>query len=213
MKIHLVVDADTLPLQSERCWRLGLIVHELVTNSVRHASFDHGNGEIKIQLTRTGELVNCGVSDIGSGSARVKLGCGLKIVDDLVNSLGGRFGHHFGPDSTSFALAFPLTERELRANRASGNVAVNRGGNVYAGAYNGGGYGHYGRGGGYGYYGRGYWGSYAAGVATGAAAASGYSRSYAYADWWLLLHLHLQETCLQARSGLSRILSYRVSVH
>ena len=118
MNIHLVLSADTLPMESERCWRLALSVYELVTNAVRHACFDGRDGEIKIKLMRAGSWVNCRVTDNGSGLGRIKSGRGLRIVSDLAKSLGGRLDHTFGTTWTSFALDFPLTLREQRANRA-----------------------------------------------------------------------------------------------
>src|SRR6476469_3705157 len=42
MNIHLLLSIDTLPMESERCWRLALAVYELVTNAVRHACFEGG---------------------------------------------------------------------------------------------------------------------------------------------------------------------------
>jgi two-component sensor histidine kinase len=118
MNIHLLLSADMLPLESERCWRLALAVYELVTNAVRHACFDGRDGEIKIKLMRAGSWVNCRVTDNGSFLGRIKPGRGLRIVGDLAKSLGGRMGHTFGTTSTSFALDFPLTQREQHANRA-----------------------------------------------------------------------------------------------
>jgi two-component sensor histidine kinase len=118
MNIHLLLSADTLPLESERCWALTLAVNELVTNAVRHACFDGRDGEIKVKLMRAGSWVNCRVTDNGSGLGRIKLGRGLRIVGDLAKSLGGRIGHTFGTTWTSFALDFPLTQREQHANRA-----------------------------------------------------------------------------------------------
>jgi two-component sensor histidine kinase len=118
MNIHLVLSTDTLPLESERCWRLALAVYELVTNAVRHACFDGRDGEIKIKLMRAGSWVNCRVTDNGSALGRIKLGRGLRIVGELTKSLGGRIGHTFGATWTSFALDFPLTQREQHANRA-----------------------------------------------------------------------------------------------
>jgi two-component sensor histidine kinase len=47
MNIHLLLSADMLPLESERCWRLALAVYELVTNAVRHACFDGRDGKSK----------------------------------------------------------------------------------------------------------------------------------------------------------------------
>lgn len=118
MNIHLLLSTDTLPLESERCWRLALAVYELTTNAVRHACFDSRDGKIKIKLMLAGSWVNCRVTDNGSGSARIRPGRGLRIVGDLAKSMGGRMGHTFGPTSTSFVLDFPLTQRELHANRA-----------------------------------------------------------------------------------------------
>jgi len=118
MNIHLLLSADTLPLESERCWRLALVVYELVTNAVRHACFDGRDGEIKIKLMRAGSWVNCRVTDNGSGLGRIKPGRGLRIVAELAESLGGRMGHTFGTTWTSFTMDFPLTQREQHANRA-----------------------------------------------------------------------------------------------
>jgi two-component sensor histidine kinase len=118
MNIRLVLSIDTLPLESERCWRLALAVYELVTNAVRHACFDGRDGEIKIKLMHAGSWVNCRVTDNGSSLARIKPGRGLRIVGDLARSMGGRMGHTFGTTSTSFVLDFPLTQREQHANRA-----------------------------------------------------------------------------------------------
>jgi two-component sensor histidine kinase len=115
--IHLLLSAETLPLQSERCWRLALAVYELVTNAVRHACFDGREGEIKIELMRTGSWVNCRVTDNGSGLGRIKLGRGLRIVGQLASSLGGRIDRTAGATWNSFSLDFPLTKREQRANR------------------------------------------------------------------------------------------------
>jgi hypothetical protein len=88
----------------------------LVTNAVRHACFDGRDGEIKIKLMCTRSC--CWVSDNGSGLGRIKPGRGLRIVSELANSLGGKMSQTFSATSTSFALEFPLTQREQHANRA-----------------------------------------------------------------------------------------------
>jgi hypothetical protein len=93
-------------------------VHELVTNAVRHACFDDRDGEIRIKLMRAGSRVSCRITDNGSGLGRIKVGRGLRIVGDLAKSLDGQIDHGFGARWTSFSLAFPLTLREQRANRA-----------------------------------------------------------------------------------------------
>ncbi len=118
MNIHLVLSVETLPLQSDRCWRLTLAVYELVTNAVRHASFDGREGEIRIELLRTGSWLNCRVTDNGSRLGRIKPGRGLRIVSDLAASLGGRIDRSSGSLRNSFSLDFPLTQCERQANRA-----------------------------------------------------------------------------------------------
>jgi two-component sensor histidine kinase len=118
MNIRLALVTESLPLQPERCRRIGLIVHGLVTDAARNACFEERNGEITIKLTRTGGLVNCVVLDNGSRSARGTAGCGLRISNDLANGLAGRVERGFGTDFTSIVLSFPLTERERQANRA-----------------------------------------------------------------------------------------------
>jgi two-component sensor histidine kinase len=116
MNIRLVLAAEVLRLEPDRCWRLGLLVHELITNSARHASFDKQSSEIKIELRRSGALVNCIVSDNGSGSAVVRPGHGLSIVNELGKSLGGRIEYASGAGCRSFVLIFPLTKREEKGN-------------------------------------------------------------------------------------------------
>jgi len=116
--VHLSFQADTLPLEPERCWRLGMALHELVTNSARHACFDGRAGEIKIKLSLRDRVVNCIIADNGSLSTRLKPARGLGLVRDLIKSLGGRLEYGFGPEYSSFLLVFVLTERERRANRA-----------------------------------------------------------------------------------------------
>src|ERR1700747_2302410 len=64
-KIDLVLTASPLRLQSKRCWRLGMIVFELMTNATRHA-FGNGTGQVRIELSRAGKLVECSVVDNGS---------------------------------------------------------------------------------------------------------------------------------------------------
>ena len=119
LNIQLTFKGESVPLQPERCWRLGLIIHELVTNATKHACFDGRAGTIKIKLARTETLVNCVVADNGSVSTRDGhgQGQGLRIINDLAKRLGGRLEHGVGADFRSVVMAFPLTEGECQANR------------------------------------------------------------------------------------------------
>jgi two-component sensor histidine kinase len=116
--VHLSFQADTLPLEPERCWRLGMAVHELMMNAARHACFDGRAGEIKLKVSLAHPVVKCIVADNGTLSARLKPARGLGLVRDLAKSLGGRLEYGSGSEYSSFLLVFLLTEREGRANRA-----------------------------------------------------------------------------------------------
>ncbi|WP_312017221.1 sensor histidine kinase [Bradyrhizobium jicamae] len=126
MNIRLAVATESLPLQPERCRRLGLIVHALVTNAATHACFEARTGEIKIKLTRIGALVNCVVLDNGSRPSRSAAGRGLRLSNDLARGLGGRVEHGFGDEFTSVVLSFPLAARERQANGAMAKRRIMR---------------------------------------------------------------------------------------
>jgi len=120
LSIQLTLKGDGLPLQPERCYQFGLIVHELVTNAAKHACFDGRAGKIRIKLARRDGLVNCVVSDNGSAATRVRheQRQGLRIVGDLARSLGGRIEQGAGTDFRSVVLSFALTQRERQASCA-----------------------------------------------------------------------------------------------
>jgi two-component sensor histidine kinase len=105
-KIRLVLSAQSIPLQAERCRRLGMILYELIINAARHAFVD-SSGEIRVAIWRDGAFVKCSVRDSGSAAVNIQLGRGLKIVDALSKALGGRFRQTLGPQGSKALLVFP----------------------------------------------------------------------------------------------------------
>lgn len=105
--IELVLVADPLQMQSERCWKLGIIVSELIMNSVRHAFHDCG-GRIQIELSNAGPYLQCCVIDDGSSQESAAPGQGLKIIEALTKELDGEIVHRFGAEGTASTLVFPL---------------------------------------------------------------------------------------------------------
>ena len=126
LNIQLTFRGESLPLQPERCWRLGLVVNELVTNVIKHARFEGRAGEITIKLAQREGVVNCVVTDNGSAFPCGRQGQGLRIIRDLAKGLGGRIEHGLGADFRSVVLSFLLSERERKANgaRASRHEAL-----------------------------------------------------------------------------------------
>jgi two-component sensor histidine kinase len=104
--IELLLAVPAFHMNSERCWRLGLIVSELITNAERHA-FRNGGGLIRVELLPSLSFVECLVTDNGMGEANTRPGHGLKIVEALAKSLGGTIDQRFGPRGATAVLIFP----------------------------------------------------------------------------------------------------------
>jgi two-component sensor histidine kinase len=115
LTIRVLFSSDNLRLEGERCWKLGLIVSELLTNVARHAQFDARDPELRVELMLVGDIVKCRVSDNGSAPEPVRRGRGLSIIGELASSLGGRVHTSCADDGSFFLLSFPLTEAEQRA--------------------------------------------------------------------------------------------------
>jgi two-component sensor histidine kinase len=104
--IELRLVAPRLEMNSERCWGLGLIVSELITNAERHA-FHNSGGLIRVELLPSLSYVECRVMDNGTSEANGRPGHGLKIVEALAQSLGGTIDQRFGPHGATAVLIFP----------------------------------------------------------------------------------------------------------
>jgi two-component sensor histidine kinase len=124
--MRVLFSADELRLEGERCWKLGLIVSELLTNVARHAQFDDRHPESRVELMLAGNVVKCGVSDNGSAPEPIRRSRGLTIIGELADSLGGRVHTSCAAEGSSFLLTFPLTEAERRAAGATHVVQLKR---------------------------------------------------------------------------------------
>ena len=104
---------------------LGIIVNELVSNSLKHAFTENQEGEIQIRLCREEEksetnsethesLFNLTISDNGKGIPEgIELesleSLGLQLVIALVDQLDGEIDIKRGP-GTEFRIAFKIAE-------------------------------------------------------------------------------------------------------
>ena len=105
--IKIVVGAQPIVLASERCWMLGMIVNELITNAARHA-FNGRRGTIRVGLVESRGLALCIVSDNGRNSGEARPQGGLKIIRSLAESLGGHFSQEFGPHGSAAIVTLPV---------------------------------------------------------------------------------------------------------
>jgi hypothetical protein len=105
--IEIVLSAEPLQLRSEQCWRLGMIVAELIINSSRHA-FGDGGGTIRIELSSLGTFAQFRFVDDGTPKHSSTAGQGLKIIDALALALNGEIVHRSESDGTTSILIFPI---------------------------------------------------------------------------------------------------------
>ena len=111
--IDLVLVEIPLRLRSEQCWKLGMVIAELIMNSMRHA-FDDGGGTIQIQMSASGPFAHCCVMDNGVSRGPLQLGQGLAIVDALARDLNGRIDHQFEVGGAKSILSFPINGEASR---------------------------------------------------------------------------------------------------
>jgi two-component sensor histidine kinase len=102
----LLVESEPQFLSAESCWKLGLAVSELITNSCRHA-FGPVGGIIRIELSKDGPMVTCCVCDNGRNQGKRQVGQGLKLMQSLVQSVGGTLDYGFGERGAITLISMP----------------------------------------------------------------------------------------------------------
>jgi two-component sensor histidine kinase len=102
----LLVESEPQILAAESCWKLGLAVSELITNSSRHA-FGPAGGVIRIELSKDGPMVTCCVCDNGRNRDKRPAGQGLRLMQSLVQSVGGTFDFRFGERGAITLISMP----------------------------------------------------------------------------------------------------------
>ena len=106
--IIVEVQADEISVPIEHAVPVGLIVNELLTNSVKHV-FGREGGAIRVEL-QTGPdqgEIRLTVSDNGSGIDPTKpQGSGLKLINALARQLRGKVDHKSSSKGTSVCVVF-----------------------------------------------------------------------------------------------------------
>jgi two-component sensor histidine kinase len=107
MGIELEFVSHSLSIDSEQCWRMGMIIFELVTNAANHA-FRDIPGTIRVEVVNLGSTIRCCVRDDGIAASPQPLpGEGLRIIEALTQELRGRFDQLFGATGSVSTLTFP----------------------------------------------------------------------------------------------------------
>lgn len=91
-------------LDLDRAVPLGLVVNELVTNSIKHAFRQDRDGVISISLERDGEDLVLAVGDTGQGrpaDAPAGSGMGTRLIEGLSRQVGATIETRAGPGVTT----------------------------------------------------------------------------------------------------------------
>jgi two-component sensor histidine kinase len=103
IKLHLV--GRPLQIDSECCWRLGMIVCELVAHLSRACA--ESEGEIVIEIYESAGTLNCEVRDnISTMSQSIETEHGLRIIHGLLVDLHGDIEQRFETGGSTTHLAF-----------------------------------------------------------------------------------------------------------
>ncbi len=109
-RITLALDLARVSLSIDQAIPSGLIVNELLTNSLKYA-FPEERGEVRVALDLApGSLIRLTVSDTGRGlppdfESRRTASLGLQLVADLARQLMGSLDIH--PKPATFTITFP----------------------------------------------------------------------------------------------------------
>ncbi|RYY15918.1 MAG: sensor histidine kinase, partial [Chitinophagaceae bacterium] len=103
--IDITVDAP-VSVTSRIAEKIGLIVNEVITNSIKYAFPVDGKGKIKINGRGTGRNYELKIADNGTGIPRDRpVNFGLKMIAGLSKEIDGQFNFH-NDNGTVFTLLF-----------------------------------------------------------------------------------------------------------
>ncbi|MFZ4617453.1 MAG: ATP-binding protein [Rectinemataceae bacterium] len=109
--ISVVTEMEEVVVSAKRAAPIGLIVKELITNSLKHAFPGGRKGTVWLSLRRGPELAILELRDDGVGlpsgfSPSSSSGMGIKLVTGRAREAGARFAITGSPGGTSSFLEF-----------------------------------------------------------------------------------------------------------
>jgi two-component sensor histidine kinase len=110
--VERVYHVQSLRLELEIAIPCGLIISELITNSIKHAFTGREKGGLSIETGMQGDEAFIRIADDGPGFSSSqansrKTGIGLEIIDSLVDQIGGRLVRERGPGASCLLLFKP----------------------------------------------------------------------------------------------------------
>lgn len=109
--LEIEVDAEPVKIPIDRAVPAGLVVNELVTNSIKYAFGHNGAGRIKVQFAMVANLSEgcVVVEDNGKGmQLPPKKGRGLTFVEGFAQQIQGRLEYAKVETGSRTTLCFPV---------------------------------------------------------------------------------------------------------
>lgn len=111
LKVAVEKRIGNFRLASKTLFLLGIVINELMTNSLKYAFAGRENGTIGLSLEEKGGEIRLVIKDDGNGlSTPVKKeprsGFGFELVEMITQQLGGKFAMTSGAGGTSATLEF-----------------------------------------------------------------------------------------------------------
>ncbi|MBP9886330.1 MAG: PAS domain S-box protein [Leptospiraceae bacterium] len=112
VKIKLSVDIDEFFLNTRILFPLGIIINEVITNSIKYAFQDSENNKIDVQMKLIEDVVSLTIHDNGKGFSeqsysKMNSGFGLKLISMLSKQLNAK--HEIkNDDGVKFRIEFQL---------------------------------------------------------------------------------------------------------
>lgn len=88
--VRIDVRAGEAALPEGSAMALAIVLHELLSNAVRHAFPDGARGSIAVAYSPASDGVSLVVRDSGVGAETLRFGDGLNLVEGLVQHLSGQ---------------------------------------------------------------------------------------------------------------------------
>lgn len=117
-RVKLTVNVEDVRMELETAIPLGLLINEIVANSVNHAFPNDQKGEIIVELKRDGDAFILKMSDDGVGipediDFEKAETLGFQLINSLTNQLDGQIEMHSN-NGTSFIVKFKELEYKKR---------------------------------------------------------------------------------------------------
>jgi two-component sensor histidine kinase len=115
--IELVFDFNVPDIDPNTVITLGLIINEIVTNSLKHAFTGEEPHRLELSLNRSGDVIDVIVSDNGPGlpdgfEVEKCSSLGFLMMITFVEQLGGQLAWDSSPDGCTFSFSFPIKKTE-----------------------------------------------------------------------------------------------------